>query len=136
MFDFTKGFTRILPLVILLTPTIHFAQTNIETFSQLQFNFNNPGARAAGIGGAFIAIADDATAAEANPAGLTALIQPEISAELKAVQYSRNIFNFSSEGSQGSFSLVGKDFDNSIVSPSFFSLVYPLSNITFSVFSL
>jgi len=40
------------------------AQTNTENFSQFEFNFNNPGARATGIGGAFISIADDATAAE------------------------------------------------------------------------
>jgi long-subunit fatty acid transport protein len=37
------------------------------------------GARAVGMGGAFIAIADDATAASWNPAGLTQLETPEIS---------------------------------------------------------
>jgi hypothetical protein len=40
-----------------------------ETFSGFQFNFNNPGARALGMGGAFVAVADDATAVIANPAG-------------------------------------------------------------------
>lgn len=38
------------------------------------------GARATGMGGAFIAIADDATAASWNPAGLVQLEKPEISA--------------------------------------------------------
>ncbi len=38
------------------------------------------GARALGMGGAFIAIADDATAASWNPGGLTQLERPEISA--------------------------------------------------------
>ena len=38
------------------------------------------GARAIGMGGAFIAVADDATAASWNPAGLTQLDRPEISA--------------------------------------------------------
>jgi hypothetical protein len=42
---------------------------NSETFSGFQFNFNNPGARALGMGGAFVAVADDATAVIANPAG-------------------------------------------------------------------
>jgi len=37
------------------------------------------GARALGMGGAFIAIADDATAASWNPAGLFQLKKPEIS---------------------------------------------------------
>ena len=37
------------------------------------------GARAMGMGGAFVAVADDATAASWNPAGLTALTRPEFS---------------------------------------------------------
>ncbi|MGA1863612.1 MAG: hypothetical protein ACMUHX_00970 [bacterium] len=37
------------------------------------------GARAMGMGGAFIGVADDATAASWNPAGLLQLRQPEIS---------------------------------------------------------
>ena len=41
---------------------------NSETFGGFQFNFNNPGARALGMGGAFVAVADDATAVVANPA--------------------------------------------------------------------
>ena len=47
------------------------------------FNFSNPGARAAGMGGAFIGVADDATAAYTNPAGLTVLSKPEIAVEFK-----------------------------------------------------
>jgi hypothetical protein len=46
-----------------------------------EFSFSNPGARSMGLGGAFTAIADDATAAFANPAGLTQLLEPEISTE-------------------------------------------------------
>jgi long-chain fatty acid transport protein len=48
-------------------------------FAGIPFSFAPPGARALGMGGAFIGIADDATAAEANPAGLVILTQPEIS---------------------------------------------------------
>ena len=43
----------------------------------LNFRFNSPGARANGMGGAFIGVADDATAAYTNPAGLTILTEPE-----------------------------------------------------------
>ena len=55
--------------------------TDIESLSGLQFNFGNPGARSLGMGGAFLGLADDASAAEANPAGLTILRKPEISIE-------------------------------------------------------
>ncbi len=43
-------------------------------------NIIGSGARALGMGGAFIAVADDATAASWNPGGLTQLERPEISA--------------------------------------------------------
>src|ERR1700686_4842502 len=55
--------------------------TDIESLSGLQFNFGNPGARSLAMGGAFLGLADDASAAEANPAGLTILRKPEISLE-------------------------------------------------------
>src|SRR3954449_13319028 len=55
--------------------------TDIESLSGLQFNFGNPGARTLGMGGAFLGLADDAAAAEPNPAGLTILRKPEISIE-------------------------------------------------------
>lgn len=53
----------------------------------LNFRFNNPGARANGMGGAFIGLADDATAAYTNPAGLTILTEPEVSIEYKIGEY-------------------------------------------------
>ena len=59
--------------------------TDIEALSGLQFNFSNPGARSLGMGGAFIARADDATAAEANPAGLTILRRAEVAVDLRDV---------------------------------------------------
>src|SRR5512142_213945 len=55
--------------------------TDIESLSGLQFSFGNPGARSLGMGGAFLGLADDASAAEANPAGLPILRKPEISLE-------------------------------------------------------
>ena len=41
-----------------------------------------------GLGGAFVALADDATATFANPAGLVQLVRPEVSIELRRRQYS------------------------------------------------
>ena len=53
-----------------------------------QFSFPNPGARSMGLGGAFVALADDATAALANPAGLVQLAAPEVSIEGRSWSYS------------------------------------------------
>jgi long-chain fatty acid transport protein len=110
------------------------AQTNTENFSQFEFNFNNPGARATGIGGAFISIADDATAAEANPAGLTALLRPEVSFELKGVRFRREVANFSHAGTADNFSLVSREFENTIIIPSFGSVVIPMGSVVGSLF--
>lgn len=51
------------------------------------FTVEGAGARAMGMGGAFTAIADDATAVSYNPAGLAQLIRPEVS--MVAQGYSR-----------------------------------------------
>ncbi len=53
----------------------------------LEFSFSNPGARSMGLGGAFSALADDATAAFANPAGLVQLSRPEVSLEGRRWSY-------------------------------------------------
>jgi long-chain fatty acid transport protein len=58
-----------------------FAQNTAQL--PLQFDFLPPGARSVGMGSAFIAAADDATAAFTNPAGLSRLARREISAELR-----------------------------------------------------
>jgi len=57
--------------LLLVQPAM--AQSDGFAFTGINFNFTNPGARARGIGGAFVAIADDSTAALANPAGLAYL---------------------------------------------------------------
>jgi long-chain fatty acid transport protein len=77
---------RVAPLlaIVAFVAVPLFAQnTDIESVSGLQFNFGNPGARSLGMGGAFLGLADDASAAEANPAGLTILRKPEISIEAR-----------------------------------------------------
>ena len=53
----------------------------------IELNFSTPGARSLGMGGAFIGLADDATAAYANPAGLTILRSPEVSLEGRMWDY-------------------------------------------------
>ncbi len=70
---------------VCLVPSIAAAQ---EAPPALEFNFSNPGARSLGLGGAFVALADDATAAFANPAGLVQLSRSEVSAEFRRREYS------------------------------------------------
>lgn len=57
------------------------AQTNEEINAGLQLSFQPPGARSLAMGGAFAGLADDATAAYANPAGLLWLTRSEVSGE-------------------------------------------------------
>ncbi|MBF0316586.1 MAG: outer membrane protein transport protein [Nitrospirae bacterium] len=68
-------------LVVLGAPTGVFAITNSEEWGLADFNFTPPGARASGMGGAFVALADDATCAISNPAGLAQLPRTQIAAE-------------------------------------------------------
>lgn len=77
--------------VFLLLGCSAFAQNvDLEALSGVQFNFGNPGARSLAMGGAFLGLADDASAAEANPAGLTILRKPEVSVEGRNFRTSRN----------------------------------------------
>jgi long-chain fatty acid transport protein len=71
-------------ITALLAPGNSAAQ---EAPPALEFSFSNPGARSMALGGAFVALADDATAAFANPAGLVQLLRPEISIELRRRNY-------------------------------------------------
>ena len=78
--------TLILLLVLGFASSVG-AQTNDEIGAGLEFDFSPPGARSLGLGGAFLALADDATAAYANPAGLLQLHRPEVALEARAAAF-------------------------------------------------
>jgi len=84
--------------------------------------FTNPGARSLALGGAFAAIADDATAAVANPAGLVQILRPEISAELRATG--------SSGPSNAEYSI-----DGGVSGLGFISFVFPTRTWAFALYS-
>ena len=122
-------------LALLLIALIAFPaaaqNVDIEALSGLQFNFGNPGARSLGMGGAFLGLADDASAAEANPAGLTILRKPEVSIEAR--NYEENqIFTTS-----GTFPEVVrtpfKHYSKRVVI-SFASVVYPIKKFTLGAY--
>lgn len=104
--------------------------------AQLEINSTpNPvgsGARALGMGAAFIAVADDATAASWNPAGLTQLERPEIS-----IVYSSKFL--SEEFSSGPFPELGGRNSVDIHDLNYLSFVYPVPrtiagrNLVFSI---
>ena len=74
---------------LLAAPALYLAATTLYAQpAALEFSFSNPGARSLGLGGAFVALADDATAAYVNPAGLVQLTRMEVSAELRRWDYS------------------------------------------------
>lgn len=68
-------------LLVALSAVDANAQSSLQI--PLQFDFLNPGARSLALGSAFAALADDATAAFTNPAGLTVLLAPEVSLEVR-----------------------------------------------------
>lgn len=70
----------VLVLAGVLFPSRAFAQS---TDDDSVFDFSLPGARSRAMGGAFVAIADDATSVYSNPAGLTTLFRPEVSFEAR-----------------------------------------------------
>ncbi|MBD8526141.1 OmpP1/FadL family transporter [Pseudomarimonas arenosa] len=60
------------------------AISNNEANANIPFSFSTPGARSLAMGGAFLGAADDATAALANPAGLTRLgLEQQVMLELR-----------------------------------------------------
>ena len=131
-----------LSLVVCLAATITaasgFAQETPATF---EFSFSNPGARSLGLGGAFAALADDATAAFANPAGLVQLVSLEVSAELRNWGYSTPyIEGGRHEGSPTGIGLDTTDGLRTAVSEeqltglSYLSFVYPMGEWSFAVY--
>src|SRR5262249_25079557 len=101
----------------------------------VEFDFLNPGARSMSLGNAFVALADDATAAFTNPAGLTVLSRMEVTIEgrgrraespfLDRGRLSGTVTN------NGIDTISGPSYRNSIdssFSPSYISFRYPHPN--------
>ncbi|HEY6137209.1 MAG TPA: outer membrane protein transport protein [Thermoanaerobaculia bacterium] len=120
-------------LLLALTAALPaFAQnTDIESLSGLQFNFGNPGARSLGMGGAFLGLADDASAAEANPAGLTILRKPEVSIEIRNYVEQQT---FTTTGTYPDISRTDFNHYSQRVPITFASAVYPYKNATFGLY--
>ncbi|HZP65355.1 MAG TPA: outer membrane protein transport protein [Rudaea sp.] len=113
-----------------------FAITDTETNASIPFNLANPGARSMGMGGAFLGLADDATAAYTNPAGLSQLVTPEISIEGRHTNYSLPYLNSGSVTTNpfNGSGLHTADADSSVNNVSFLSIVYPHDRWSFAFY--
>jgi long-subunit fatty acid transport protein len=128
----------LLGLAILLIPVRVLAQ---QAVVPLQLSFSDPGARSAGLGGAFVALADDATAAFANPAGLVQLVKPEVSIEARNWSHSipytvsgRVEGDPSGQGLDVTAGLVKGESNYDTTGLSFLSLVWPAGDWSFAVY--
>ncbi len=121
-------------------PAFGACEGNVSTFP---FDLLAPGARSLGLGGAFAAVADDATAAEANPAGQTILTRPEVSVHVRNASYDVRFFNANQLDSVPppdflDYSPVGPGpidrYRDSSTKVSFLSFVYPFERFVLSGF--
>ena len=112
-----------------------------QAFASFEFSLSNPGARSLGFGGAFVALADDATAAFANPAGLVQIARPEVSIEGRSWSYDTPY----TRGGRAAGEPTGRGIDTVSVplrgessadlsGLSFFAYVYPHRRWSFAVF--
>ena len=124
----------VVAVLILLTPSrAALAQSTSAINGGIQFDFSLPGARSLAMAGAFVALADDATASQANPAGLTGLTRPEISFEGRAW----NFFSLTPDRGNAFGTATGIGFDtvtglqnnelrdSTFAAPSYLSVVWP-----------
>jgi long-subunit fatty acid transport protein len=122
----------------MLVPVSVSAQQSIIP---LQFSFSDPGARSMGFGGAFVALADDATAAFANPAGLVQLLRPEVSIEARNWSYSTPYTEGgradglpSGIGIDSTVGLITSTSGYDVTALSFLSVAYPQDNWSLALY--
>ena len=140
-----KRYRRSVMIAILVMHCLRspgLALTNEPAFEQFPFTFITPGARAVALGGAFIGLADDATALGINPAGLTILTDPEVSMELRQTTYSIQQ-NYSNPPAHENIDPVTgnlttdvtrKTFDKSVENVPFLNVVYPYKQFVFALY--
>jgi len=131
----------ILLLVVAVQVTAGEAQESPQPILATQFSFSNPGARSLGLAGAFVAVADDATAAWANPAGLVQITRPEVSVEGRHWEYStpfvvsgRVSGEPSGSGLDTNPGLYTERIDSDATGLAFLSFVYPRNRWSLAVY--
>jgi hypothetical protein len=128
----------LLLLIELLVPADVAGQ---EPIVPLELSYSDPGARSLGFGGAFVALADDATAAYANPAGLVQLARPEVSIEGRRWSYSTPFTESgrvegtpSGRGIDTKTGLTTATSDDVVTALSYLSVAYPKGKWSLALF--
>jgi long-subunit fatty acid transport protein len=126
--------------IVLLAAVVPAARAQ-NTENSAAFDFTLPGARSRGIGGAFVAIADDATAVYSNPAGLLALLRPEVSIEGQHLNFKSQLADAghafgpaTNIGVDTITGLVNRTFESNLNGISFLSFAYPTAKWAVGVF--
>ena len=140
-------YSTVAAALLLLVASVAMPQTNDKVNAGIQFNFSPPGARSLGFGGAFLGLADDATTAYTNPAGLTNLSLPEVSFEGRSWKYTTEYVDYGNTGTATNTAdtckngvgdcVSGVQFgesDETTSGLSFISVVYPRSNWAIAVY--
>ncbi len=129
-----------LALGFLLIGAAALGQHNNRSARDLQFRFGNPGARSLGFGGAFIGLADDATAPVANPAGMARTSKRSFAMELGYERQDHpipfqsgdilqtNIFEFDFNFTEG-------EAPDTIFQVPYLAAVFPVGNWRFGAFA-
>jgi len=125
---------------IMFFTTVHAQEvgTSGGDFSGLPVDLLPPGARSLGLAGAFTAVADDATAAVANPAGLSNLSTTEVSLHLRNFDSDVRFLDpdaFDS-GLNASLGNMNKTYSDSGTDVSFVSVVKPFDSWVISAYYL
>jgi long-subunit fatty acid transport protein len=102
---------KTLALAVLCLPTIVCSQEVERLEIPASFNPVGSGARAMGMGGSFISIADDATAASWNPAGLILLRKPEVALVLSSTNLKEDLTFSQATEASGSNSVSNSDIN-------------------------
>ena len=102
-------------LTVFLAALLCFAQTSSAQLAGADFNATGGGARARGMGGAFMGVADDATAIFWNPAGISHVKKTEFTIEFK---HNQNKWTLKESGQEFKF-------DHSYSSLNSVSFAYP-----------
>jgi long-subunit fatty acid transport protein len=126
-------------LAALAVPSAAAAQQSLQV--PVQFDFLNPSARSLALGSAFVGLADDATAALVNPAGLVALTAKEVSVEGRYRRFTQPYLvggRLSGPVTNvGQDTIAGPRFDDIVdqnAGLSFASFVYPRGNVRVAAF--
>ena len=124
----------LLLMLVLLYPATGHSLDNTYWNTQLGFQFYPPGARALGMGGAFVGIADDATAAVSNPAGIAQLTHMQLAIEGRYVSTDSTgkAFSWTTENGNRAIQKASSDVHDA-TDVSFGAFTTPLFNNLFNI---